>query len=41
MVDLFQILHCVTVNLTILYALLAYAGVRQKYIGNLMVCHSS
>lgn len=33
-----QILQCVTVNLTVLYALLAYSEVKQKHSGNLLVC---
>ena len=32
-----QILQCVTVNLTVLYALLAYSGVKHTHVGNLLV----
>lgn len=31
------ILQCVTVNLTVLYALLAYSGVKKRHTGNLLV----
>ena len=36
-----QILQCVAVNLTVLYAILAHAGVKQKCNGNQQVSDTS
>lgn len=39
MTGLIQILQCVTVNLTVLYALLAYTGVKHKLSHRQAVCN--
>ena len=33
-----QILECVAINVTLVYALLAYANIKQKDLGNILVC---
>ena len=33
-----QILQCVAVNITLVYALLAYSGIKKKDLVNILVC---